>query len=104
MRSLSDPFFRSSNESMVLGESLDEVVGVALTISATGRATEDDEDDNVSDLADREAVRPRKTLARPPGRDESGVGCSSPVGGDMCSGHDVSKLEGQGTGPGFSHV
>lgn len=63
----------------MLGESLVDVVGVALTISATGRATEEEEDESGRDLEEREAVRPRKTLARPPERDKTGEAGSSPA-------------------------
>jgi hypothetical protein len=70
---------------MAFGESLEFVVGVALTSSATGRATEEDEEDSGRDRVDLDVVKPRNTPTRPLGREESGEDGSSPPGGDMCS-------------------
>jgi hypothetical protein len=84
-RSVNEPFLRSSNESMECGDSRNEVVGVAVTMSATGSATDDEEEDSGRDLDDLEVVKPRKTFANPPERDESGEVGPSPAWGDMCS-------------------
>lgn len=61
-----------------------ELIGTALLKSVLGSAAVDDESGG-GDLVDFEPVRPRKTLAMPLGRMESGDETSSPGCGDMCS-------------------
>ena len=59
---------------------------MALINSVLGSAADEEEEDNGGgDLVDLWFVRPRKTFARPLGRDGSGDGVSSPDCGDMCT-------------------
>lgn len=79
IRSFGEPFLSSSKASMLFEDIIRAGVGVALTNSVLGRtAGEDDEESGGGDLDDFEFVNPRKTLARPPGRDDSDECVSSP--------------------------
>jgi hypothetical protein len=68
-------------------------VDIAWAVSATGRATDEDEEDSGSERLDLDEVKPRNTLARAPERDVSGEDGSSPPWGRMCSDYAVDQIE-----------